>query len=78
MTAFSRPELLKSALEIKLRRAKTMVKKFDTQFSVEHPNEVSEYATNKKYTELTKRVTLEINKYQTRALKRRDKLAGRI
>ncbi len=77
---FSRITARESAIAMKVRRAITMAKNpissdgTVNDFSISHPSEVRE-ASDKKYSNLTKRVTEETKKWQVRALERRRKLA---
>ncbi len=74
MTAFNRENSKKRAIEIKIRRAKVMVRKNPT-YKLKHVAEARDAATGK-YTLLIKRVTEETQEKQVRNEKFRSKLHG--
>ncbi len=75
---FSHKRMAEEALKIKIRRAITQVQgdNPNSDVAVRHPEWVRE-AQNKKYTELTKKITEDVTKNQVRALERRNRLGGK-
>ncbi len=79
--AFSRKKSLEDAILLKVERAKTMARNpvfsdgTKSDCAIAHPSEVRE-AGSKNYTNLVKRVTEEVKKYQATAQARRTKTHG--
>lgn len=74
---FSWDKAILEARKTKLRRAKNMARgQVNSDFDVQHANEVREYAQTKTYVELTTRVTTDITKRQDEAIRRRLKRIG--
>lgn len=74
---FSRKADRARALDIKIRRAKTMAKSAKNKdFAIQYPDEVRE-AQQKNFTKLTKRVTEDYAKFTKNVTDRRNKFAGK-
>jgi len=81
---FSWEEMKKKAVEIKVRRARTMAKlPVDnsgtiSRHSIAHPEEVKEYQNTQKFVLVDNRIRKEVKKRQDIAMQRRNKLVGKI
>ncbi len=75
---FSWKKMQEKAVQIKIRRAKTMVtgNNPNPDIAIQHPEWIRA-AQKKDYTELTKQVTDKIKRAHERALGRRKRLAGK-
>ncbi len=74
---FNRSQQDTYAEQIKIRRATTMAKgNVNKDYDVKYPNEVAEYAINKKVIDLTKRIKLSSAKWRKTVSDRRIKNAG--
>ncbi len=74
---FSWDKIKAKAIEHKIRRAKTMARVSNNDdFRIEHPQWIKD-AQVKKYTELEIKIRDKVLRYQGKAIKRRDKLAGK-
>lgn len=70
---FTWQKAIDRALQAKIRQAKRMAKgQINSDFDRLHPAEVREYATNKRFTQLEKRIKEEHEKELKQALARRE------
>ncbi len=77
-SGYSHKDMMKRAIEVKIRRAKTMVDgdNPNPDMAIRHPEWIRA-AQQKNYTELIKDITLKTKKFQENTLRRRDKTAGK-